>query len=202
VTGNPLRKEVAREDFPKHQPQAKSLLIMGGSQGAHAINQVVVEKLDEMKACFPDIKIVHQTGQKDLDSTRAAYQARFNGTAEVVPFISDMAGAYAKAAFVIARSGALTVSELISVGRPALLVPFPRKGQNDQVTNAYYLEKNGAARVVEQGEDFSKRFWETFVSVFEPSRLAEMGQNASRLRIGGALATIGDQIEAEISQGK
>ena len=69
-----------------------------------------------------------------------------------------MASVYGQASLVVSRSGALTVSELIQVGRPAILVPYPRKGQNDQTANAYMLESNHAAKTVEQGPGFKERF--------------------------------------------
>ena len=197
-TGNPLRQEITRDDFPTYNPEANSLLVMGGSQGALAVNQVMCELLPEIAKKFPGISIVHQTGQKDLERVRAAYAKDFPGKFEVVPFIQDVAAAYAKASFVVARSGALTVSELIAVGRPALFVPFPRKGKNDQTTNAYLLESHGAARVVEQGPDFKERFWMAFSTAFVPSILAKMAGSYSGLRTQGALVSIGDRIEAVV----
>jgi len=197
-TGNPLRQEITRADFPAYQAQANSLLIMGGSQGALAVNQVISELLPELARLYPGLSIVHQTGVKDLERTRAAYAKDFPGKFEVVPFIQDVAAAYARASFVVARSGALTVSELIAVGRPALFVPFPRKGQNDQTTNAYLLESHGAARVVEQGPQFKERFWAAFSSAFKPETLSKMAQSYSGLRTSGALASIGDRIEAVV----
>lgn len=199
VTGNPLRKEIDRPDFPSHNPGGNSLLIMGGSQGAHAINEVICELLPEIERSSPGMTILHQTGQKDLEEVKSAYIRNYKGPYSVVPFITDMAAAYASASVVVARSGALTVSELIAVGRPALLVPFPRKGQNDQTTNAYFLEKNGAARVVEQGDNFKERFRTALVTLLSPPTLTQMGQSYSRLRRSGALATIGDQVESQIA---
>lgn len=200
VTGNPLRKEMDRPDFPAHNPNANCLLIMGGSQGAHAINEVVVELLPEIEKLSLGMRILHQTGEKDYDFVKAAYEKSYRGPFTVVPFITDMAKAYSDASMVIARSGALTVSELIAVGRPALLVPFPRKGQNDQTTNAYFLEREGAAIVVEQGENFKARFLSRFQNLLSPSTLSEMGKNYCKLRTPGALATIGDQVEKQIGK--
>src|SRR5207244_607162 len=126
------------------------------------------------------------------------YEKKFHGKFEVLAFIRDMAGAYGKASLVVCRSGALTVSELIQVGRPAIFVPFPRRGQNDQTANAYLLEKNGMGRVVEQGDKFKERFWSAFQDIFKPDKLAEMSRNSSGLRQGQALVTIGDRIQRDL----
>jgi len=198
-TGNPLRQEITRSDFPAHDSHAQSLLIMGGSQGAHAINQVMCECLPELTRLFPHLSIVHQTGQKDLAYVREAYAKHFPGKFEVVPFIQDVASAYARASLVVARSGALTVSELIAVGRPALFVPFPRKGKNDQTTNAYLLQSHGTARVVEQGEAFRERFLNNLLPLMEPKTLGEMALRYTGLRTSGALASIGDRVEAAVN---
>jgi hypothetical protein len=130
------------------------------------------------------------------DLAKKVYQEKLKLPYQVVPFIENMVEAYSKASLVICRSGALTVSELIQIGRPSLLIPFPRKGQNDQTANAYYLERHGVAKVVEQGPDFESRFWNTFVSIFETSQLEKMRAGFSALRTGNALDTIGDQVES------
>lgn len=195
VTGNPLREDFFKPTFPSYNPHSQTLLILGGSQGAQAINQAIVSLLPKIQERFPRISILHQTGARDWESTRSAYEKTFSGNWEVLPFISDVAGAYAKAALVVARSGALTVSELIQVGRPAIFVPYPRKGQNDQTANAYLLESQGAAKVVEQGECFSDRLWAALTALFDPQNLAQMSANFSPLRKKNALLLIGDEIE-------
>jgi UDP-N-acetylglucosamine--N-acetylmuramyl-(pentapeptide) pyrophosphoryl-undecaprenol N-acetylglucosamine transferase len=196
-TGNPIRREFYAPDLPAYDPTARCLVVLGGSQGAQAINQAIVDLLPDLPA---DVSIVHQTGQKDLEATEKAYRARCRGKYEVSAFISDMPATYARASLVISRSGALTVSELIQVGRPAILVPYPRKGQNDQTTNAYWLEKCRVAKVVEQGPDFPARLATAFREAFEPERLRHMAENFSQLRTSGALVSIADQIEGELTR--
>jgi UDP-N-acetylglucosamine--N-acetylmuramyl-(pentapeptide) pyrophosphoryl-undecaprenol N-acetylglucosamine transferase len=198
-TGNPIRREFYSPELPSYNPEGKCLVVLGGSQGAQAINQAIVGLLPELP---PDVSIIHQTGQKDLEPTRKAYASSCRGRYEVSAFITDMPAVYAKASLVIARSGALTVSELIQMGRPALLVPYPRRGQNDQTTNAYLLEKKQAAKVVEQGTDFSDRFAKTFREVFQPPVLRQMSGNFSQLRTSGALVSIADQIERYLGTGQ
>ena len=199
VTGNPIRQVFFQTPKQEASLQNPNLLIFGGSQGAHAINDVVLNFLEEIQSKFPTISIYHQTGEKDLERIKAAYREKAKIPVKVVPFIENMVEAYQQASLVICRSGALTISELIQVGRPSILVPFPRKGQNDQTANAYYLEKNGVAQVVEQGPNFESRFWKAFVSTFDPSQLEKMRAGFSALRTGNALDTIGDQVESVLN---
>lgn len=198
VTGNPLRASFYEKDFPKHDPHGKNLLVMGGSQGAKAINDAMTSLLGELEKNFPGIQIVHQTGQKDFPVVLKEYEKSFTGKYDVRPFLTDMPAPYRNASLVIARSGALTVSELLQVGRPALFVPYPRQGQNDQTSNAYLLEKMGVARVVEQGENFRERFWKTLQETFQPAQLEKMGQSASKLQSQHAPASIGDLVEESL----
>ncbi len=196
VTGNPIRSEFFKP-FP-YPPKGMSLLILGGSQGARAINELITGLLEVLPPTFPEISILHQTGEKDLAPVSEYYSKNFTGKYEVVPFIKDMAGAYLKASLVISRSGALTVSELIQVARPALFIPYPRKGQNDQTANAYLLQEKGAARVVEQGDRFKERFWATLLEIFHPEKLAPMHTAYTELRRENALISICDRIEHDI----
>lgn len=198
VTGNPLRASFYSKDLPKHDPNAKCLLVMGGSQGAKAINDALTSFLVEFEKKFPGTKVIHQTGQKDYPEVLKKYETAYHSPFDVRPFLTNMPEPYYNASLVVCRSGALTVSELLQTGRPAIFVPYPRKGQNDQTTNAYMLEKLGVARVVEQGEAFSERFWNTLVETFQPESLQKMAANASKLRSENALASIGDLVEEAI----
>ena len=193
-TGNPIRRDFHDPKLAAYDPAANRLLVVGGSQGAKAINEVVSEWLPELEKTYPGIRIVHQTGVSDLEKTKARYEAVAPGKHQVVAFIDDVAKAFASASMVVGRSGALTVSELIQLGRPSLFVPYPRKGQNDQTANAYLVEKAGGARVVEQGEGFRERFRETFQSSYKPDTLRRMHGSFSALRKGNALASIADHI--------
>ena len=199
VTGNPIRKEFTRSDFPEYQPNSNTLFVFGGSQGAIAVNNVIIDCLSELYLNYPGLRIIHQTGEKECPRVKQAYAEKFQGPYEILPFINDMASIYAKASLVISRSGALTVSELIQVGRPAILIPFPRTGQNDQTDNARFLEQKGVGRMIEQGERFKERFWQVLVETFDPERLKLLAGNFSSLRGGSALVTIGDQIERDLN---
>lgn len=200
VTGNPLRKEFRMHHLTAPQWNPPTLLVFGGSQGAKSINDAVLKCVADLVERFPQLKIIHQTGEKDFAPVKEQYDRLFPGRAEVMPFIKDMLTMYEKASFVVSRSGALTVSELVQVARPALLVPFPRKGQNDQTTNAYLLQKHGVAVVVEQGENFDSRFKQKLLETFKVETIGEMAKHFSALRGGDALVSIGDHVERELKK--
>ncbi len=199
VTGNPVRPEIEAAPFP-YDGKIQRLLVLGGSQGAKAINEQVVARLEELQKRYPNLEVVHQTGERDYPAVRAAYESKFRGKFEVAPFLSDMVDRYQWASFIIARSGALTVTELMHAGRPSLLVPYPRVGQNDQTANAAYLEKAGGALVCEQGDGFADRFSKALFDTFQPQKMETMNQALSRLRPRGALVSIADHVEKTISE--
>jgi UDP-N-acetylglucosamine--N-acetylmuramyl-(pentapeptide) pyrophosphoryl-undecaprenol N-acetylglucosamine transferase len=203
LTGNPIRQEFFSPQFPRYRPEPSHLLVMGGSQGAHAINDAMIECLPKLKENYPQLHIQHQTGVKDCPRVQKAYAQSFPiksevATFDVTPFIDDVVRAYGKANLVVARSGALTISELIQVKRPAIFVPYPRKGQNDQLTNAYFMETEGVARVVEQGEDFNSRFWLTLKEILDADVLFRMANHFSKFQSTSALTLIGDEIQSSI----
>ncbi|MBI4403510.1 MAG: undecaprenyldiphospho-muramoylpentapeptide beta-N-acetylglucosaminyltransferase [Deltaproteobacteria bacterium] len=197
VTGNPVRKEFYVET-PKINLKYPCLLVLGGSQGARSINEAMVHLVSKISEKFPDTTIIHQTGDKDFQWVRAAYEKDCRNPFVIMPFISDIYSTYLKATLVLSRSGALTVSEIVQVSRPAIFVPYPRKGQNDQTANAYFLREHGVAQVVEQGEEFEPRLWAAIQETFQTEILAEMVTKFSGLRRPDALASIGDQIERDL----
>lgn len=161
-TGNPIREELARTLTPKARYAQRSgplnLLVVGGSLGAAALNEVVPRALAMLK---PEERprVVHQAGAKHIDALKANYaQAGLlslegeEADVQLVPFIDDMTSAYAKADLVICRSGAMTVAEIAAVGVAAFFVPFPFAVDDHQTTNAAFLADHGAALVVQQRE--------------------------------------------------
>ncbi len=150
-TGNPVRQDLTDIPAPAkrvgHDDRLK-LLVLGGSRGARAINEVVPEAL-ALVASEQQPEVHHQCGEDHLESTRYAY-ARAGVQAEVVPFIEDMAEAYGWADLVVCRAGALTLAELACVGVGSVLVPFPHAVDDHQTANARYLSDAGAALLVPQ----------------------------------------------------
>jgi UDP-N-acetylglucosamine--N-acetylmuramyl-(pentapeptide) pyrophosphoryl-undecaprenol N-acetylglucosamine transferase len=121
---------------------------MGGSGGAHAINMTMKAAAAELRD-LPDLQVLHQTGEKDASDVKDGYD-RAGVKAVVLPYIHDMAGAYAAADLVVSRSGATTVAELAVLGKRAVLVPYPYAADNHQEHNARALEERGGADVIVQ----------------------------------------------------
>jgi len=129
------------------------LLIFGGSRGARAINDAVVGMLPELAHFRGQLTIQHQTGSEDLVRIQKGYRdAGWEEAAEVVPFIDDMAGAYARSHLVLCRAGATTLAELTACGRPAILIPYPFAAADHQTANAQALASRGAALMLPQSE--------------------------------------------------
>lgn len=155
--GNPVRAQIAAVPEPGERlaerlagPGPRHLLVLGGSLGAQVLNQTLARALALLPAgrC-PQVR--HQAGERTLAEAQRAY-AQAGVAADVTAFIGDMAEAYAWADLVVCRAGALTVSELAAVGRPAILVPFPYAVDDHQTGNARYLSEAGAARLLPQGD--------------------------------------------------
>src|ERR1700739_754397 len=149
VTGVPVRQ--AFFEIPPKRGGVPTVLVFGGSQGAHAINQAMIRCLPVLQREAPGIHILHQTGERDYNDALAAYQS-FGESAEVFKFIDDMPAAFARADLVVCRSGASTVAEIAAAGKPAVFVPFPRAADDHQRVNAEALARHGAAVVVEESK--------------------------------------------------
>jgi UDP-N-acetylglucosamine--N-acetylmuramyl-(pentapeptide) pyrophosphoryl-undecaprenol N-acetylglucosamine transferase len=187
VTGVPVR-EAFFAIAPK-RGGTPTLLVFGGSQGAHAINEAMIRCLPELRRQAPGIHIIHQTGERDYNDARAAY-ASFSGapsgtaseSAEVFKFIEDMPAAFARADLVVCRSGASTVAEITAAGKPAIFVPFPRAADDHQRINAEALAREGAAVVVEESKLEGVWLAETIAALLgDSSRLAQMSAAAREL---------------------
>ena len=151
LTGNPVRAELLQEaGRRKDQVASKTVLVLGGSQGAHRVNSLMVEAFAQNQSGDP-VQIRHQTGNSDEDWVRKAYAAA-GVTAQVSSFISDMAAAYRDADLVVSRAGATTLAELAVLGRPAILIPFPYAADDHQTTNAAFLVAGGAALMFQERE--------------------------------------------------
>ncbi len=154
TTGNPVRQEIAELEHPARRYASREgalrVLVLGGSQGAVALNEVVPKALAKLRNMV-QFEVRHQAGDKNLAAAAACYKEA-DVKAEVIPFIDDMAQSYAWADLVICRSGALTVSELAAAGVASLLVPYPHAVDDHQTRNGEYLSNTGAAVLVQQRE--------------------------------------------------
>jgi UDP-N-acetylglucosamine--N-acetylmuramyl-(pentapeptide) pyrophosphoryl-undecaprenol N-acetylglucosamine transferase len=183
VTGVPVRQ--AFFEIPaltnKKRGGVPTLLVFGGSQGAHAINEAMIRCLPELQRQAPGVHIIHQTGERDYNDARAAYQSLCE-SAEVFKFIEDMPAAFARADLVVCRSGASTVAEITAAGKPAIFVPFPRAADDHQRVNAEALAREGAAVVVEESKLEGVWLAETIAALLcDARRLAEMSEAARGL---------------------
>ena len=150
LLGNPIRRAFLDNYLHSKEPsgQRLSILVTGGSQGAHVLNLRLAEALEELAPELGQrLRIVHQTGEKDLPEIARRYQALGDSgvDAQATAFIDDMANAYAQADLLVCRAGATTIAELTVCKKPAILVPFPYAADDHQTVNARSMVRNGAA---------------------------------------------------------
>lgn len=204
VAGNPVRSEFfepdqeeANDHRASSQPQpAARVLIVGGSQGAHEINMAMVEAASGLAATGLALAITHQTGARDVDHVRDAYE-RAGVAARVEAFIDEMHREVRQADLVVARAGATTLSELAAAGRAAILVPLPTAADDHQRKNAEAFARAGGAVVIEQRVLTGERIGaEIAALVKDRDRLRHMGQSARALARPDAAARIADRVAA------
>src|SRR5438094_1008516 len=177
TTGVPVRQSFF-QTITKPPGTQPTLLVFGGSQGAHAINRAMIQCLPELLKQAPAIHIIHQTGERDYNEAQAAYQ-RSGASAEVHKFINDMPAFFARADLLVCRSGASTVAEVTAAGKPAIFVPFPRAADDHQKRNAEALVNAGAGVMLEEANLNRDSLVKVVTDLFsDPSRLVEMGQRA------------------------
>ncbi|MBW2576114.1 MAG: undecaprenyldiphospho-muramoylpentapeptide beta-N-acetylglucosaminyltransferase [Deltaproteobacteria bacterium] len=198
-TGNPVRKEILQlaknqkgfEIDDSKQKQHFTILILGGSQGAHSINMALLETMDKIKE-KDKFFFIHQTGLNDETRVRNAYEL-YGMSCIVQAFFNDMARQYQKADLVICRAGATTVAEIKAIGKSVIFIPFSFAADNHQVLNARSMEKAGAAEIILE-EDLNA------ISLFErinfyassPDSLHKMASRAKDLGRPDAAETIVD----------
>jgi UDP-N-acetylglucosamine--N-acetylmuramyl-(pentapeptide) pyrophosphoryl-undecaprenol N-acetylglucosamine transferase len=158
VSGNPVRPEFLKgvESEAESEPEAEAsasarVLIFGGSQGAHAINVAMVEAAKELAAGAPDLRVVHQTGERDVEMVRAAYR-QAGLAADVAPFFDDMGRQIGRADVIVCRAGATTLAEIAAAGKAAILIPLPGATDDHQRRNAEALAEVGAADMLLQSD--------------------------------------------------
>ena len=151
VAGNPVRAEFLAPPAPidTRPPGVLRVLILGGSQGAHAVNVAMVAAAPRLVRLHPGLEVVHQTGERDLAAVREGYR-RAGVAARTEPFLDAVAREMIAADLVVCRAGATTLAELAASARPAVLVPFPAATDDHQRRNARLLVDAGAAAMVEE----------------------------------------------------
>ncbi len=189
VTGVPVRKEFFHLP-PRPAGSPPTLLVFGGSQGASALNRVVTASLVPLRAAVPGLRIVHQTGERDLEQVQAAYREA-GMEAQVSAFIDQMPDAFAAADLLLCRAGASTVAEVTAAGKPAIFVPFPRAADDHQLRNAQALERAGAGQVMVEAELSAEKLTVAVAALLKDrTRLAAIGEVARRLAHPDAAQTI------------
>jgi UDP-N-acetylglucosamine--N-acetylmuramyl-(pentapeptide) pyrophosphoryl-undecaprenol N-acetylglucosamine transferase len=198
VTGNPVRKEILDMVVPTRRFASRTgapltLLVVGGSLGAKALNDAVPAALALIPAGHRPV-VTHQSGKKNIDALRAAY-ATAGVEANVVDFIDDMAAEYANADLVICRAGAITVSELTAAGVASVLVPFIASTTGHQVDNAVWMAGQQAAIHLPQRELDAQRLAQLLQST---TRVQCLAMAEAALKVGRRNAN--DAIAKELEQ--
>ncbi len=194
LTGHPVRREFASVPAKVHIPPF-TILVLGGSQGSRAISDCVVKSLPLAAGEFNRMRIIHQTGERDYNAVRQAYEER-GLPAEVCAFIENVPEVFARADLVVSRAGAMTVAELAAAGKAALLIPFPSATDQHQLENAKTLERGGAARIVLEADLTPERLVREIRDLLgRPERLREMERNARLLARPDAAQHIADLTE-------
>jgi len=190
-TGNMIREGFAAAT-PAPEGGRFTVLVLGGSQGAHSINIAMTGALEELAAVRDRLHIIHQTGERDYPDVKRRYEeAGFS--AEVAPFIDDMARCYLAASLIIARAGATSLAEITACGRASVLVPFPHAAHNHQEKNARVLEAAGAAEVILDHEASGGRFARAILgAIDDPQGLARRAAMSLRLGRPDATARVRD----------
>jgi len=168
-------------------PEKKTLLVMGGSQGAQSINRGVIGLLPRLETEAPWLQILHSTGEFGYAESRDAY-AKSGVQAAVFPFIEDMGAAYALCDLALCRAGGTTMAELTALGVPAVLVPLPTAANDHQRRNASFAAGAGAALLVDQGDFTADRLMTILTNLFSNEECL-VRMRAASLRLGRPAAT-------------
>ena len=199
VSGNPVRAGFFEAARPRPVLTEPRILVLGGSQGAHALNVAMVEAAPALVRASRPVRVTHQSGEADFEMVRDGY--RLAGvTARVEPFFESMDTEMSDADVVVCRAGATTLAELAAAGRPAVLVPYPHAANDHQRLNAATFQKQGAADVIDPDELTAPRLVERLLAltVDDERRLARAGA-ARRLGMPDAAGTIVDRVERLIA---
>jgi UDP-N-acetylglucosamine--N-acetylmuramyl-(pentapeptide) pyrophosphoryl-undecaprenol N-acetylglucosamine transferase len=194
LTGCPVRAEFF-SIAPRKPERPFHLLITGGSQGALPVNRAVVDAMDALAARKQDLRVVHQTGERDYHAVRTAY-ARREFLAEVVPFLENMAERFAWADVIVCRAGAITTAEVAAAGRAAIFIPFGRATDSHQLRNAQEMARAGAGRLIPEPELNGQRLaTEVFALLDQPQEIESLSTNARALARPNAAREIVNLVE-------
>jgi len=191
-TGNPVRprlKGVSSSEGRSHfrfDPDRPVLLVMGGSQGSQAVNQVVLKMWEKVGAEDRQrLQVIHLTGAQQFDQVVETYR-RLSMEARVFPFLHQMEFALAAATLALSRAGATAIAEMMALGLPAILIPYPHAGGHQRF-NAHWVDFAGGAAVLEERELTPEKLWaEVSALLWDSKRLAQMKEALGRRADGSA----------------
>jgi UDP-N-acetylglucosamine--N-acetylmuramyl-(pentapeptide) pyrophosphoryl-undecaprenol N-acetylglucosamine transferase len=196
ITGNPVRAEFFKIKRLPGTGNRQRILIFGGSQGSHLLNETMIDALLFLYQMKDEIEIVHQTGPKEVEQVRAAYKASAFPNARVVPYLDPIVDEIAAADLVVSRAGAMTIGELAAAGRAAILIPFAAATNNHQELNARVVERAGGAVVITESQLTPERLASAIGEVLRnPQKAAQMGAAARTLAAPDATKKIVDLLE-------
>lgn len=192
-TGNPVRTDIldlARQKR-KADSKKKTILVLGGSQGAQAINELLPKAIGALEsALIKELHIIHQTGEKDVEGVRREY-ATHNIEAQVEPFFRKMASVYREADLVVSRAGATTLAEISVLGKPAILIPYPYAADNHQEKNGdYYVQGGGAVQFIQKKLTAEKLGSAVATLLSDPEKLKKMSVAMKKLSYPDAAGQI------------
>lgn len=181
LTGNPIREGLCVERGISSSTPAHNLLILGGSLGAHFINELCTTCLPGLLMSHPDLKIYLQTGERDLHTVQSVFE-EFGERVRVSAFIDDISSAYRWADVAVARAGATTLAELAACGIPAILIPYPYATNDHQTENALFYSSHGGAILLQESEIEVEKFTELLKDLLiNDERVRSMAKNMKAL---------------------
>jgi UDP-N-acetylglucosamine--N-acetylmuramyl-(pentapeptide) pyrophosphoryl-undecaprenol N-acetylglucosamine transferase len=196
VTGNPIRAELFAAKRQPRTGNKQRLLVFGGSQGSHVLNEAMTGALMFLYQLKDQLEIVHQTGAKEVEQVRNAYRASAFADARVVTYLDPIADEIAAADLVVCRAGAMSIGDVAAVGRATILVPFALSADNHQEFNARTVERAGGAVVITEAQLTPERLASTIWELIgNPERTAQMGAAARKLVSPDATQKIVDLLE-------
>ena len=171
ITGTPIRKDILHSQRSRSAEKfglsssKKTVLVTGGSQGAQAINEVILRCLPKLEPLSNELQIIHCTGEYGYEAAEAAYK-QTNINAFVCSFLDDMGAAFSMADVIICRAGATTIAEITAIGIPSILIPYPHAADNHQYWNAMELASNGGGYLLQQIDLTPEKIIELITDLF------------------------------------
>ncbi|MDY6973331.1 MAG: undecaprenyldiphospho-muramoylpentapeptide beta-N-acetylglucosaminyltransferase [Thermodesulfobacteriota bacterium] len=195
LTGTPVRDELfSGRGLVREERKKFTVLIVGGSQGARAINEAFAAALVHLKSRGRILDVIHQTGETDYARVLEDYRNR-GVQGQLIPFIEDMTTAYNRANLVVSRAGATTIFELAALGKPCILIPYPYSTNQHQEINARCLARAGAAHMIRQSDLTGEGMAHILMKYMDDrSALYEMGRRAREMGRRDAAKVIADQL--------